>query len=55
MLTFNRQLREGGYTFVTSPELGPGFNFMLEPNENDVELLKVANVFQTLLKKKEQK
>jgi hypothetical protein len=27
---------EGGYTYVTSPDL-PGFTFMLEPNEEDLQ------------------
>lgn len=43
-VTFNKQSREGGYTFVTSPEL-PGFSFMLEPNENDIALMEAAERF----------
>jgi hypothetical protein len=30
------ELREGGYTFVTIPQL-PGFSFMLEPHERMAE------------------
>lgn len=43
-VTFNKQSREGGYTFVTNPEL-PGFSFMLEPNENDIALMEAAERF----------
>ena len=32
-LTFTSCEREGGYRYITSPEL-PGFSFMLEPGED---------------------
>ncbi len=31
-ITFIAHEREGGYTYITSPDL-PGFTFMLEPGE----------------------
>src|SRR5689334_15910968 len=33
-ITLIGQEREGGYTFITSPDL-PGFSFMLEPGETE--------------------
>lgn len=33
-ITLNGVEREGGYTYITSPEL-PGFTFMLEPGEDE--------------------
>lgn len=33
-ITFIGHEREGGYTYITSPQL-PGFTFMLEPGENE--------------------
>ena len=32
-ITFIGHKREGGYTYITSPQL-PGFTFMLEPGED---------------------
>src|ERR1039458_2955814 len=35
-ITFRGQEREGGYIYLTSPELR-GFSFMLEPGERDLK------------------
>lgn len=34
---YKREAREGGYTFVTCPDF-PGFNFMLEPGQDDTAM-----------------
>ena len=41
-ITLVGQKREGGYVFITSPDL-PGFTFLLEPNEiKDIRALQKA-------------
>jgi hypothetical protein len=44
MTEFNRQPREGGYTFVTARGF-PGFRLMLKPSEGDSYLLAAFKAF----------